>query len=61
MATRKVYVDKKGPYFKGEGFIFRLPHNNFGSHVEVHSVSCGQSGGATRSLTTGILGLPWPR
>jgi len=44
MATRRVYTDEKGSYFKGEGFIFRLPHSNFGTHVEVEGVSCGQSG-----------------
>jgi hypothetical protein len=42
MALRRIYQDKRGSYFKGEGFIFRLPKNQrHGSHVEVFSVTCG--------------------
>lgn len=47
MAIRKIYCDEKGLFFKGEGFIFRLPknqHYGHGSHVEVNGVSCGQVG-----------------
>lgn len=50
MAIRRIYQDKKGSYFKGEGFIFRLPKSRrFGSHVEVFSVNVGGVGRCARA------------
>jgi hypothetical protein len=44
MATRRVYTDAKGPYFKGERFKFRHPVLEHAKGKVTHvGVSCGQA------------------
>lgn len=47
MATRKIYTDEKGNYFKGEKLKFRhsvLAKAKAGDKVTDVTVSCGQGG-----------------
>lgn len=57
MAIRRIYKDDRGQYFKGEGFIFRLPNDVTGTHLTVYSVNCNGNVACARYFWDGKIRL----